>query len=175
MQEATVPIQHINIIRHLIPDDGKFPNNGLLPLIVYEGALLLSNGKILEEIYESNRWVNSWQGGIFDFHHYHSTAHEVLGVIQGNARVQFGGESGISLSVKKGDVIIVPAGVAHKCIDCDEDFKVVGAYPEGQLRNILYGKEEERPIADENIKSLELPESDPVFGTDGPLLKNWAL
>jgi uncharacterized protein YjlB len=174
--DATGAVQHINIIRHLLPDDGTFPNNGLLPLLVYRNALHLTsreNADTVTAIFESNSWINAWVDGIFDYHHYHSTAHEVLGVIKGSARIQFGGPSGVSLQLEPGDVVIIPAGIAHKNIGGDDDFQCVGAYPEGQQYDMNYGRTEERPKADENIKKLPIPETDPLYGTNGPLVKNW--
>ena len=174
--DVTGPVQHINIIRHLIPDDGVFPNNGLLPLLVYRNALHLPDAdrsKTVTEIFESNGWNNAWTDGIYDYHHYHSTAHEVLGIIQGSVRVQFGGPSGISLLLEEKDVVIIPAGVAHKNISGSDDVVCVGAYPDGQKYDMNYGDEKERPAADVNIKKTALPETDPLYGMYGPLLKNW--
>ena len=176
LTELVNPIQHVNIVRHILSDDGTFPNNGHLSLIVYRNALrdvLNHNGKEVEQLFESNGWSNSWEDGVYDYHHYHSVTHEVLGVIKGSTRIQFGGPTGISLMVDPGDVIIIPAGVAHKNLGGDESFKCVGAYPDGKDYDINYGKPEERPKADENIKNVPLPESDPVFGTSGPLIKEW--
>jgi uncharacterized protein YjlB len=169
-------VQHINIIRHLLPDDGTFPNNALLPLLVYRGVLRLTDsdrGRTVEEIFESNGWTNAWRDGVYDYHHYHSTAHEVLGIIHGSARIQFGGPSGISLLLEQGDVVIIPAGVSHKNIGDNTDFVCIGAYPDGQEYDMNYGKEGERPGADENIRNLPLPATDPVYGMNGPLIKNW--
>ena len=176
LAEATEAIQNINIGRHLLRDDGTFPNNGLLPLLIYKGAFNISGpkaGDTVEEIFESNGWTNTWQDGIYDYHHYHSTAHEVLGVVEGHALIQFGGPAGISVALEPGDVVIIPAGVAHKNISGDEDFLVVGAYPDGQDYDLNYGKRIERPNADVNIKKVPLPKTDPVYGMDGPVLKNW--
>jgi uncharacterized protein YjlB len=173
LEQATAAIQQVNIIRHLLTDDGQFPNNGLLPLIVYKGALEIADGKTVEALFESNQWTNAWQDGILDYHHYHSVTHEVLGVISGNARVQFGGPTGITLEVTKGDVVVIPAGVAHKCIDSEDSFKVVGAYPDGIDPDMKYGKEGERPETDHNIRAVPMPLTDPVYGSDGPLQKNW--
>ncbi|WP_250123845.1 cupin domain-containing protein [Chroococcidiopsis sp. CCMEE 29] len=65
-------------------------------------------------------------------HHYHSTAHEVLGISRGKAAVRLGGDArGQTFEVRAGDVIIIPAGVAHKNLDSSSDFLVVGAYPLG--------------------------------------------
>lgn len=169
-------IQKVNIIRHLLQDDGVFPNNALLPLIAYQKALILPErnaDKILIELLETNDWVNSWVDSIYDYHHYHSTAHEVLGVIEGSARVQFGGPNGPAILFEKGDVVIIPAGVAHKAIDLYDDFQCVGAYPSGQDYDIKTDKPGQREKAIENIRDLPLPTSDPIYGLDGPLLTNW--
>jgi uncharacterized protein YjlB len=169
-------IQHVNIIRHLFTDDGQFPNNALLPLLVYQKVLQLpatEAGKKVEKIFEDNDWTNSWQNGVYDYHHYHSTAHEVLGIFRGSARIQFGGPSGKAVLLEQGDVVIIPAGVAHKSIDVYDDFTCVGAYPRGQDYDMNYGKAEEHKQALENIRSLSLPATDPVYGREGPLLTNW--
>lgn len=174
--ESVNPIQHVNIIRHLLTDDGTFPNNGQLSLLVYRNALRIeskSAGSDVEHLFESNGWSNSWEDGVFDYHHYHSIAHEVLGIISGSSRIQFGGPQGISLMLEAGDVVIIPAGVAHKNLGGENNFKCVGAYPGGGDYDIKYGKAEERPLTDENIKKVPIPESDPVFGLSGPLIKEW--
>lgn len=169
-------IQNVNIIRHFIEEDGEFPNNRLLPLMVYQKALTIlpqNPEKPVIEIFETNEWVNAWVNGIFEFHHYHSTAHEVLGVINGSARVQFGGPNGIGVLLEAGDVVVIPAGVAHKAIEIFDDFKCVGAYPEGQQPDLLKGGEKADAIT--TIKNLAMPIADPVYGTDGPLIMNWTL
>ncbi|HYC86086.1 MAG TPA: cupin domain-containing protein [Chryseosolibacter sp.] len=172
LEQATKAVQQLNIIRHIIKDDGRFPNNSLLPLLVFQQAIADPDAEIVEEIFESNMWINPWRDGVFDYHHYHSTAHEVLGVIRGVARIQFGGPEGVTLQVEAGDVVIIPAGVAHKCVEADEFFQVVGAYPEGQEYDLMKGEDGERARAQENIKRVPLP-ADPLYGTDGPLVKNW--
>jgi uncharacterized protein YjlB len=178
LEEITEALQNLNIIRHIIRDDGTFPNNGLLPLVVYKGAIKLDDDfsaseKIVKDLFESNNWSNAWTNGVLDVHHYHSTTHEVLGIIRGTARIQFGGDKGISIEADKGDVIIIPAGVAHKKHESDENFSCVGAYPDGRDYDMNYGKEGERPFTDHNIINLPKPDTDPVYGTDGPLVKNW--
>lgn len=170
------PVQHVNILRHLIPEEGDFPNNGLLPLMIYRNALQLplnDRDKTVIETFESNGWINAWTNGIYNYHHYHSNTHEVLGIIQGSVRVQFGGPSGISLLLEEKDVVIIPAGVAHKSLSDDDEVVVVGAYPAGHTYDMNYGKKHERPRADSNIRNTPLPETDPVYGINGPLIKNW--
>src|SRR5262249_7352803 len=52
------------------------------------------------------------RNGIYNYAHYHSRTHEVLGVARGHARVRFGGERGKELRLKVGDVVVLPAGRA---------------------------------------------------------------
>jgi uncharacterized protein YjlB len=77
------------------------------------------------------------------------------------------------LSVQAGDVVIIPAGVAHKNLGSSGDFRVVGAYPHGQSPDMQYGKSGERPSADEAIAATSLPKADPVYGVSGLLIKHW--
>ena len=105
--------------------------------------------------------------------HYHSSAHEVLGVFSGSARVQFGGETGIVLEVRAGDVVVIPAGVSHRNLGASRNFGVVGAYPNGQSWDMQYGKPGERPAADQRIARVPIPATDPVCGVDGPVCALW--
>lgn len=173
-------IHEINIDAELVTvslsDDGVFPNNGSLPLVLYREAFIFSGSgspAFIEKTFARNAWERSWRNGLYPFHHYHSTAHEVLGVYTGKVRVQFGGELGPRYEITAGDVVIVPAGVAHKNLQSSHDFRVVGAYPRGQKWDMNYGKEGERPLADKNIESVPLPGTDPVFGNKGALLHHW--
>lgn len=165
-------------IARILKGDGPFPNNSKLPLIVYQGVLVLPQSNpaaVVEDLFELNGWRGCWRNGIYGFHHYHSTAHEVLGVYGGSAQVQMGGDRGAALTIGCGDVIIIPAGVAHKNLGADSEFRVVGAYPRGQGPDMCYGKAAERPRADKNISTVGLPKMDPVHGIDGPLNKHWEI
>lgn len=159
-----------------LKDDGVIPNNSKLPLLIYQGALALPEHEpaaIIEQLLEANKWGGTWRDGIYPYHHYHSTAHEVLAVFSGHATVQLGGEKGITQTLGLGDVIIIPAGVAHKRLEESDDFGVVGGYPEGQDWDICYAKPEERPQVDRNIANVPLPQADPIFGHTGPLIERW--
>jgi uncharacterized protein YjlB len=159
-----------------LTDDGTFPNSRL-PLLLYRRALLVPEREMavtLEELFGANGWQGSWRNGIYPYHHYHSAAHEVLGIYRGSAKVQLGGEHGVIQEVYPGDVIIIPAGVAHKTVGSRSDFCVVGAYPEGQDWDMNYGRPGERPGADKNIAQVALPKADPVYGAEGPLIEHWA-
>jgi uncharacterized protein YjlB len=157
-------------------DDGVFPNNANLALIrlnqVFDAKPEVHPATI-EKTFRKNGWENSWRNGLYAFHHYHSTAHEALGIYAGWVKAKFGGPEGKVITAGVGDVIVVPAGVSHKNVDQSPDFRVVGAYPAGQMWDMNYGKSAERPNADENIKTVPLPVTDPVFGKAGPLMQLW--
>lgn len=163
-----------DLIVRTLADDGTFPNNPRLPVLLYRGAFESSDSPAdLEKAFEGSGWGGTWQDGIYGYHHYHSTAHEVLGVAEGTARVQLGGPDGPTFELAPGDVVVIPAGVAHKNLGSSSDFLVVGAYPAGQKWDMNYGKPGERPDADRNIERTPLPETDPVYGSEGPLLEKW--
>jgi uncharacterized protein YjlB len=157
-------------------DDGTFPNSRL-PLLFYRGALSAhadDPASVFEQRFAENDWTNSWRDGVYPFAHYHSTSHEVLGVYSGSATLRLGGERGKKFTVKTGDVIVIPAGVAHQNLGSRADFGVVGAYPEGRDWDLLRGRPGERPQADRNIAALPLPKNDPIYGSDGPLRQIWS-
>jgi len=160
----------------LLADDGRIPNNPRLPLLLYGGALQLPErnpAATCEQLFAANGWGSGWRNGIYSFHHYHSTAHEVLAIANGTARVHFGGENGPIVAVKPGDVVVIPAGVGHKNLGASRDLLVVGAYPPGQRWDLCRGTPDERPWALENIARVPLPKTDPVYGKGGPLSSQW--
>jgi uncharacterized protein YjlB len=169
-------VQAAEVAAHLLPDDGTFPNNERLPLLVYAGALRLparEPAATIEALFQANRWGGSWRNGVYGFQHYHSRAHEVLGIYSGTAKLQLGGEDGLVFTVGTGDVAILPAGTAHKNLAASTDFCCVGAYPPGQYPDMNYGRPGERPRADNNIARVALPPADPVYGDQGPLVEQW--
>lgn len=155
-------------------DDGVIPNNRL-PLLIYPQAVVTNKAdpEAMEALLQAGGWPPRWRATVFTYHHFHSTAHEVLGVAAGSARIMFGGPQGDNVQVMAGDVVVIPAGVGHKRLSSSDDFLVVGGYPPGSDWDLLTGEAGERPAADENIVRVELPQSDPVFGINGPLLEIW--
>lgn len=154
-------------------DDGKIPNSRY-PLLIYKKAFTLNEtqgAEWLEKTFREQNWTNSWRNGIYPFHHYHSTSHEVLGIYAGSALVHLGGEQGKKVKIEAGDIIIIPAGVGHKNIE-SENLGVVGAYPDGRNWDMNTGKAGERPGTDKNIAALPIPETDPFMGKNG-LPKIW--
>ena len=160
-------------VPYLLADGGAIPNSRL-PLLVYRGALAADAvAATFEQLFAACGWTGSWRDGIYPFHHYHSTGHEVLGVYQGKATVCFGGEGGVTLEVSAGDVVVIPAGVGHKRLASSRDLGVVGAYPGGRAVDLCRGRPGERPGADAAIAQVTLPDSDPVHGANGPLRGLW--
>jgi uncharacterized protein YjlB len=153
-------------------DDGKIPNNADLPVLFYSGALKEKTEQT-EKIFNNHNWRNSWINGVFDYHHYHSNVHEALGIIQGSATLQLGGEKGEIVVVEAGDVIVLPAGTGHKRLSSSSDFQVVGAYPNGMDYNLRMGLAEERSEVLEEIQCVPIPQLDPIYGEDGPLIDKW--
>ena len=165
----------LNVETYTFRDDGTVPNNPALPLVLYRGALPESRDRAsaCERMFDRNGWPDAWRNGIYAHHHYHSTAHEVLGIAAGSARVRLGGESGQTIELRAGDVVVIPAGVAHKRESASADLLVIGAYPRGQRPDICRAEPSAHDKAAENILAVPLPSADPVAGGDGPLLEFW--
>jgi uncharacterized protein YjlB len=157
-------------------DDGLIPNNPL-PLLLYKHAVDIGGrdpGQAIEDLFERHGWGDRWRNGIFDYQHYHATVHEALGVARGRAMVLFGGEQGEAIELTPGDVAVLPAGTGHKCLFASHDFSVVGAYPPGPKMQVTRPTPDNYRKALQTIPKLSLPETDPVYGKNGPLLRLWA-
>ena len=148
-------------------DDGRFPNS-VLPLLVYRGAVA-ADPAAAERVFAGNGWSNGWRNGIFSYHHFHSIAHEVLGIARGEVQVAFGGPSGQTVTVRAGDVVVIPAGVGHRNMGQTSDLLVIGAYPGGADYDTRRGRPEEHEEVLRAIAAGPLPDCDPVSGRDGPL------
>lgn len=154
-------------------DDGKIPNSRL-PLLVYRNTVP-ADAAAIERLFAANRWPPAWRNGVYSFHHFHSTAHEVLGVACGEVTVLFGGPGGKVLTVQAGDVVVVPAGVGHCNQEQSNDLLIVGAYPDnGPGPDLRRGKAAEHDEAKRAVAAVVLPPSDPVTGVSGALPRMWA-
>jgi len=153
-------------------DAGDIPNNPELPVIVYQGVF--ADNLNIQAQFEQHNWTGTWTGDVYDYHHYHTNTHEVLGVTSGKATVLLGGDGGERLDLKAGDVVVLPAGTGHRKMESTEDFAVVGAYPNGSTPNLNKKDPGVRAQALSQIKNVPLPETDPVYGESGPLLEKWA-
>jgi uncharacterized protein YjlB len=159
---------------HVFADDGTVPNNRL-PLVLYRGALGAEGDLAArcEAMFDRNGWPGAWRNGIYGHHHYHSNAHEVLGIARGWARVRLGGENGATVELNAGDVVVIPAGVAHKRESASSDLLVIGSYPRGQRPDICRADTAFHDKSMANVAKVALPGSDPVTGEAGPLLDCW--
>jgi len=162
-------------------DAGRFANNATLPALVYRRVVPRqfvtpeSIASWFERTWRQHGWAAAWRYGVYNFPHYHSTAHEVLGVYRGRASLRIGDRSGCTVEASAGDMLVLPAGTAHQNLGASSDFHVVGGYPSGQTADLLRGRDGERPAADERIAKVPLPLSDPVWGDSGPLVTHWGL
>jgi uncharacterized protein YjlB len=158
-------------------ESGLVPNHPSWPLIHYRSAVRLPKGidpaALFEDLFKRNGWADSWRNGVYDYLHYHSRIHEVMGVARGSAVVQFGGVSGRKLRVKAGDVVILPAGTGHQLISAGKDFLVVGAYPATGTYDVCKPGEESYRKSVKTVARVPQPRKDPVYGRDGNLLALW--
>jgi uncharacterized protein YjlB len=165
-----------SIVAHLLGSDGAIPNHPRWPLLIYPAAVAIAGADpavLFEAMFTRNGWPAAWRNGVFPFHHYHSNAHEALGIYSGEVTVQFGGEAGVTVVARPGDVIVLPAGTGHKKLASSGALGVVGAYPVGAdpdtcMPPFARGKKNAAAAA-----NVPLPIGDPVFGKTGPLFEYW--
>jgi uncharacterized protein YjlB len=150
----------------VLDDDGTFPNSPL-PVILYPQVIVPDDHDpcaAFEARYRANGWSGTWRNGIFDYHHFHAGAHEVLGCARGWVRVLLGGPNGREIRLTAGDVVLLPAGTAHRNLEHSADYRIVGAYPPGQQPDMKYGEPEEYAGAKRAIGRVLLPDTDPATG-----------
>lgn len=162
-----------------LKEDQPFPNNPL-PVLFYEhvleGALETPNftAQDVRNLFEQNSYTNSWVNGIFERHHFHSTAHEVLACTKGEVQVQLGGPNGEIVTLLQGDVVLLPAGASHKRIEATEGFEIVGAYPQNDpVFDYQYGDASDYDRIKEAIQKVNKPLTDPVTGSPGAVNEFW--
>jgi uncharacterized protein YjlB len=160
-------------IAYRFADDGQIPNNPRLPALLYRDVAIAGDAAACERLFAGHGWGGLWRDGIYPFHHYHSTAHEALGIAAGRALVLLGGPRGERVELRAGDVVILPAGTGHCNLGASDDLLVVGAYPAGQRWDLRRGGPADRPAVLANIAAVPLPTTDPVFGAAGPLVGLW--
>ncbi|RSL62146.1 hypothetical protein CEP53_004861 [Fusarium sp. AF-6] len=174
---------------HFVKPTAHCPNN-VFPVLVYRGVLPEPHDEVsTTELLESHGWTKK-QGtwGTITVKHFHPNTHECYGVFQGESELIFGAggaddeNAGVKCHVKAGDVVVVPAGVAHASVDEDdktknksEKYRYIGVYPDGSPKwRSEFGKTplEGRELVDE-ISGVPIPSQDPVAGPEGALLRIW--
>lgn len=158
-------------------DDGETLNNPVLPLLRYRRAVTFDGqhdpAAVLEQIFSAHDWRRSWRNGVYDFLHFHSHTHEVLGIARGWVKVRFGGAKGRLLTLNAGDVAVLPAGTGHCRVSKSRNLLVVGAYPPGGRYDEPRPGDSDAPRAREAIAETGIPQTDPVYGSEGPLISIW--
>lgn len=172
---AMVNLESVSPKMFYFKDDGVIPNSKF-PLLVYQNVFSErgnAGAVFLEEKFKTNNWYNSWRWGVYPFHHYHSITNEVLGVFSGNALLHMGGPNGEKIHVNAGDILVIPAGVGHKCISHSDDFTVIGAYPNGMDWDLVKEEKNKHDQSLKNIAKVPFPPSDPFLGKKDGLMKLW--
>ena len=154
---------------------GWMPNNLRLPILLDRGAIAIVGDdppSAFEAVFDRIGWPSAWRNGVYPFHHYHSTAHEVLGFAGGTARLALGEPGGHELTVRAGDVALLPAPeratAAWKRV---RTFSSSEPIPLGQKPDLSRSAAPPQMLA--RIASLPFPPTDPVAGTGGPTRTLW--
>ena len=157
-------------------NDGIIPNNDILPVIFYRKACKASDcASWFESKFQTNGWTNNWRDIILPYDHFHSNTHEVLGVSKGVVKLKIGGKNGQIFEFSAGDAIVIPAGVGHYSINNENEYEIVGGYPNGALWDMCINLDENRDLILNSIKKVSLPLNDPIFGEIGPLIDVWMI
>ncbi len=172
-----MPPKSIEPTTFMFADDGSVPNNPRLPFLIYRGVIDLTGTpdpeEAVEKVFRANGWGETWRNGIYPYVHYHSMIHEGMGMARGRARVRFGGSKGEEIELAQGDVAVLPAGTGHQCLRASPDLMVIGTYPKAGRVDLCRGSKSEHARALQSIPNVPLPDTDPVFGKDGPLIRLW--
>lgn len=149
------------VYRLYMQDDGTFPNNPDYPLILVPKTSHHTTESARASIINAG-WTQPWAWGIFPYHHYHSNAWELLLCVQGMAHVQLGGNQGPTTTIRKGDLLLIPPGFAHKQLEALDDFTLLGSYPpDSPPVDVLRGVPTARQR--ENIRQCKPPKTDPLL------------
>jgi uncharacterized protein YjlB len=80
------------------------------------------------------------------------------------------------VTLRVGDAIVLPAGVAHCCLESEEGYEYIGLYPrvsqhwDNSFCRADLGETGEKAA---NARAVPVPECDPITGKDGDLVRIW--
>ncbi|QJQ95081.1 MULTISPECIES: cupin [Halomonadaceae] len=152
-------------------DDGRIPNTRLATLHFRSRGVdpALDQEALAQRfasLFTAHGWKPSWRGGVYDYHHYHSIAHEGFGALAGWGLLRLGGEAGRDVEVRAGDVLVLPAGTGHCHVQSSDDFLLLAAYPVDQPElDLLRADPAEHDAAVTRIAKVSRPQYDPLGGT----------
>ena len=145
---------------------GLIPNSRF-PLLHHRDAVPGGGAEALSALFRRNDWLNNWRyPGVYEYAHFHSTTHEVLGCAAGWMELSLFGD-GTVLRVETGDVLVLPAGVSHEMTGHSDDIMMVGGYPGGADWDNIQGAHLTKATFREAVKrimTLQVPARDPVTG-----------
>lgn len=156
-------------VRKIYFDKAADVPNSTLPALLYRAVLLpniADKANAFRAHFKSAGWTGIWTDTIYDYTHFHSNAHEALGIAEGKVTLRLGGEEGSLFRLQEGDMLVLPAGVGHRRVGKDDGLTVIGAYPRGQSKFDM-------KLRGRAIPKPPLPSSDPFSGPDGPLIEAW--
>jgi len=168
---------NLKVSKHLIPRHNLIPNTSIQnkPLLIYHSCFPLTSGpsQIESHLRSIGVVTPQWRYTMYSTSHFHTTTHEVLVIASGAAKICLGGEENpdrVEPTVRKGDVVVMPAGVSHRLLEeVESPFLMVGSYPPGKEWDMCYGK----PGEESKIKGIEALgwfDRDPIYGEKGPVV-----
>jgi uncharacterized protein YjlB len=170
------PLAFLQVSSHQIPAFKGLPNTSVQnkPLLIYHSAFRGNFEASDIERHLKNVAVISpaWRYTMYSETHFHSASHEVLAIASGKAKCCFGGEDNpgrVEPVLERGDVVIVPAGAAHRVLEDYGGFQMIGSYPIGEQWDMCYGRKGEEEKV-KSITGLGWFERDPKYGDKGPTL-----
>jgi len=152
-----------------------------LPVLVYRSCLP-SNPTTLgvTSFLEPNRWINSGAVNL------PTTPHQCLAVLKGYNRLLLGkgpfqqetyggvtaGTGSLAVDLYERDVLVLPAGVLQHSVLSHGSYEHIVFYPkEDKNPGFHEATAEEDQTA--HVKQVLLPDRDPIFGVNGPLVEIW--
>jgi uncharacterized protein YjlB len=170
-------------------DDGLIPNSKH-PVLIYRSAIgfvesvpRLAARNLIADHIGKNGWRLEEGLTLYSYHLYDRKAHKAFIVINGQATLQLGGPKvGRSAVIEEGDLIVIPAGVAHRHLRYANlsltaqfeamEIRPVAADEPGPVRGLKKSMEVARPKALESLANIPRP-FNPLYGPQGPGLQGW--